>query len=193
MLISTMVLFNRGSSVPENDRLASIAAELQFRSLSRHSSPTEEREEPSYPKGDSSGSSRRSWELRTLINQTKDTVSKQAPIEAVQKSVQLFEERRYREMRRKNIIGQVCDTPKSYDNVMHVGLRKVTFKWQRGNKIGKFVIRSFVRLEEKKKDSFFEGSLRLSFEMLHLRIGKTSVTEIRILKYKIQLHLGFPL
>lgn len=44
MLISTMVLFNRGSSVPENDRLASIAAELQFRSLSRHSSPTEERE-----------------------------------------------------------------------------------------------------------------------------------------------------
>uniref|UniRef100_A0A8B9EY88 Mitogen-activated protein kinase kinase kinase 4 n=1 Tax=Amazona collaria TaxID=241587 RepID=A0A8B9EY88_9PSIT len=61
----------RGSSVPENDRLASIAAELQFRSLSRHSSPTEEREEPSYPKGDSSGSSRRSWELRTLINQTK--------------------------------------------------------------------------------------------------------------------------
>lgn len=76
-----------------------------------------------------------------------DTVSKQAPIEAVQKSVQLFEERRYREMRRKNIIGQVCDTPKSYDNVMHVGLRKVTFKWQRGNKIGKFVTHSFIRLK----------------------------------------------
>ncbi|XP_027702339.1 mitogen-activated protein kinase kinase kinase 4 isoform X2 [Vombatus ursinus] len=127
---------NRGSSVPENDRLASIAAELQFRSLSRHSSPTEEREEPSYPKGDSSGPTRRSWELRTLISQNKDTASKQGPIEAVQKSVRLFEEKRYREMRRKNIIGQVCDTPKSYDNVMHVGLRKVTFKWQRGNKIG---------------------------------------------------------
>ncbi|XP_034284408.1 mitogen-activated protein kinase kinase kinase 4 isoform X5 [Pantherophis guttatus] len=126
----------RGSSVPENDRLASIAAELQFRSLSRHSSPTEEREEPSYPKGDTSGTARRSWELRTLISQTKDTASRQGPMEAVQKSVQLFEEKRYREMRRKNIIGQVCDTPKSYDNVMHVGLRKVTFKWQRGNKIG---------------------------------------------------------
>lgn len=126
----------RGSSVPENDRLASIAAELQFRSLSRHSSPTEERDEPAYPKGDSSGSARRSWELRTLISQTKDSASKQGPIEAIQKSVRLFEEKRYREMRRKNIIGQVCDTPKSYDNVMHVGLRKVTFKWQRGNKIG---------------------------------------------------------
>ncbi|XP_049760962.1 mitogen-activated protein kinase kinase kinase 4 isoform X2 [Elephas maximus indicus] len=126
----------RGSSVPENDRLASIAAELQFRSLSRHSSPTEERDEPAYPKGDSSASARRSWELRTLISQTKDTASKQGPIEAIQKSVRLFEEKRYREMRRKNIIGQVCDTPKSYDNVMHVGLRKVTFKWQRGNKIG---------------------------------------------------------
>ncbi|XP_067416924.1 mitogen-activated protein kinase kinase kinase 4 isoform X3 [Emydura macquarii macquarii] len=126
----------RGSSVPENDRLASIAAELQFRSLSRHSSPTEEREEPLYPKGDLSGSARRSWELRTLINQTKDTASKQGPIDAVQKSVRLFEEKRYREMRRRNIIGQVCDTPKSYDNIMHVGLRKVTFKWQRGNKIG---------------------------------------------------------
>ncbi|KAM9665119.1 mitogen-activated protein kinase kinase kinase 4 isoform 3-T3 [Trichechus inunguis] len=126
----------RGSSVPENDRLASIAAELQFRSLSRHSSPTEERDEPAYPKGDSSASMRRSWELRTLISQTKDTASKQGPIEAIQKSVRLFEEKRYREMRRKNIIGQVCDTPKSYDNVMHVGLRKVTFKWQRGNKIG---------------------------------------------------------
>ncbi|XP_008572827.1 PREDICTED: mitogen-activated protein kinase kinase kinase 4 [Galeopterus variegatus] len=126
----------RGSSVPENDRLASIAAELQFRSLSRHSSPTEERDEPAYPRGDSSLSTRRSWELRTLISQTKDTASKQGPIEAIQKSVRLFEEKRYREMRRKNIIGQVCDTPKSYDNVMHVGLRKVTFKWQRGNKIG---------------------------------------------------------
>ncbi|XP_062980537.1 mitogen-activated protein kinase kinase kinase 4 isoform X3 [Elgaria multicarinata webbii] len=126
----------RGSSVPENDRLASIAAELQFRSLSRHSSPTEEREEPSYPKGDSGGSARRSWELRTLISQTKDTASRQGPMEAVQKSVMVFEEQRYLEMRRKNIIGQVCDTPKSYDNVMHVGLRKVTFKWQRGNKIG---------------------------------------------------------
>ncbi|XP_076782766.1 mitogen-activated protein kinase kinase kinase 4 isoform X2 [Arvicanthis niloticus] len=126
----------RGSSVPENDRLASIAAELQFRSLSRHSSPTEERDEPAYPRSDSSGSTRRSWELRTLISQTKDSASKQGPIEAIQKSVRLFEERRYREMRRKNIIGQVCDTPKSYDNVMHVGLRKVTFKWQRGNKIG---------------------------------------------------------
>ncbi|XP_032693151.1 mitogen-activated protein kinase kinase kinase 4 isoform X3 [Lontra canadensis] len=126
----------RGSSVPENDRLASIAAELQFRSLSRHSSPTEEREEPAYPKGDASGSARRSWELRTLISQSKDSASKQGPIEAIQKSVRLFEEKRYREMRRKNIIGQVCDTPKSYDNVMHVGLRKVTFKWQRGNKIG---------------------------------------------------------
>ncbi|XP_030885066.1 mitogen-activated protein kinase kinase kinase 4 isoform X4 [Leptonychotes weddellii] len=126
----------RGSSVPENDRLASIAAELQFRSLSRHSSPTEERDEPAYPKGDSGGSARRSWELRTLISQTKDSASKQGPIEAIQKSVRLFEEKRYREMRRKNIIGQVCDTPKSYDNVMHVGLRKVTFKWQRGNKIG---------------------------------------------------------
>ncbi|XP_026643139.1 mitogen-activated protein kinase kinase kinase 4 isoform X2 [Microtus ochrogaster] len=126
----------RGSSVPENDRLASIAAELQFRSLSRHSSPTEERDEPAYPRSDSSGSTRRSWELRTLISQTKDSVSRQGPMEAIQKSVRLFEERRYREMRRKNIIGQVCDTPKSYDNIMHVGLRKVTFKWQRGNKIG---------------------------------------------------------
>lgn len=66
-----------------------------------------------------------------------DGASRQGPIEAIQKSVRLFEEKRYREMRRKNIIGQVCDTPKSYDNVMHVGLRKVTFKWQRGNKIGK--------------------------------------------------------
>uniref|UniRef100_A0A8C4YUG6 Mitogen-activated protein kinase kinase kinase 4 n=1 Tax=Gopherus evgoodei TaxID=1825980 RepID=A0A8C4YUG6_9SAUR len=114
----------RGSSVPENERLASIAAELQFRSLSRHSSPTEDREEPLYPKGDLSGSVRR------------NTASKQGPIDAIQKSVRLFEEKRYREMRRKNIIGQVCDTPKSYDNIMHVGLRKVTFKWQRGNKIG---------------------------------------------------------
>lgn len=68
-----------------------------------------------------------------------DSASRQGPMEAVQKSIQLFEEKRYREMRRKNIIGQVCDTPKSYDNVMHVGLRKVTFKWQRGNKIGEYL------------------------------------------------------
>lgn len=76
-----------------------------------------------------------------------DTASKQGPIDAVQKSVRLFEEKRYREMRRRNIIGQVCDTPKSYDNIMHVGLRKVTFKWQRGNKIGKSVIDLSCRLK----------------------------------------------
>ncbi|XP_054990331.1 mitogen-activated protein kinase kinase kinase 4 isoform X1 [Sorex araneus] len=126
----------RGSSVPENDRLASVAAELHFRSLSRHSSPTEERDEPAYPKGDSGAPTRRSWELRTLLSQTKESASRQGPMEAIQKSVRLFEEKRCREMRRRNIIGQVCDTPKSYDNVMHVGLRKVAFKWQRGNKIG---------------------------------------------------------
>lgn len=34
----------RGSSFHENDRLSSVAAELHFKSLSRHSSPTEDRE-----------------------------------------------------------------------------------------------------------------------------------------------------
>ncbi|KAE8602184.1 hypothetical protein XENTR_v10013902 [Xenopus tropicalis] len=126
----------RGSSVPENDRLASVASELQFRSLSRHSSPTEDREEPSYPKGELWGSTRRSWELQTFISQTRDIAARHRPMNAIQESVKQFEDERYRQMRNKNIVGQVCDTPKSYDNVMHVGLRKVTFKWQRGNKIG---------------------------------------------------------
>ncbi|XP_077145274.1 mitogen-activated protein kinase kinase kinase 4 [Ranitomeya variabilis] len=126
----------RGSSVPENDRLSSIASELQFRSLSRHSSPTEERDEPTYPKAEQGGSTRRSWELQNLISQTRDFAARHRPMDAVQKSIMVFEDQRYRQMRKKNIIGQVCDTPKSYDNFMHVGLRKVTFKWQRGNKIG---------------------------------------------------------
>lgn len=38
------LLPHRVSSVHENDRLSSVAAELQFKSLSRHSSPTEDRE-----------------------------------------------------------------------------------------------------------------------------------------------------
>nr|XP_046257495.1 mitogen-activated protein kinase kinase kinase 4 isoform X2 [Scatophagus argus] len=126
----------RGSSFHENDRLSSVAAELHFKSLSRHSSPTEEREEPSYPKGDPNSSARRSWELRTFISQSKDTAARQSPMEAVRRSIRKFEEKRYAMMKQRNIIGQVCHTPKSYDNVMHVGLRKVTFKWQRGNKIG---------------------------------------------------------
>ncbi|XP_064174372.1 mitogen-activated protein kinase kinase kinase 4 isoform X2 [Anguilla rostrata] len=124
----------RGSNLHENDRLSSVAAE--FKSLSRHSSPTEDREEPSYPKGDPSTSARRSWELRTFISQSKDTAARQSPMEAVRRSIRSFEEKRYAIMKQRNIIGQVCHTPKSYDNVMHVGLRKVTFKWQRGNKIG---------------------------------------------------------
>lgn len=57
-------------------------------------------------------------------------------MEAVRRSIRKFEDKRYTVMKQRNIIGQVCHTPKSYDNVMHVGLRKVTFKWQRGNKIG---------------------------------------------------------
>uniref|UniRef100_A0A8C8K5C7 Mitogen-activated protein kinase kinase kinase 4 n=1 Tax=Oncorhynchus tshawytscha TaxID=74940 RepID=A0A8C8K5C7_ONCTS len=121
----------------ENDRLWSVAAEMHFRSLSRHSSPTENREEPSYPKGgEPSSTARRSWELRTFISQSKDTAARQSPMEAVRRSIRSFEDKRYAVMKQRNIIGQVCDTPKSYDNVMHVGLRKVTFKWQRGNKIG---------------------------------------------------------
>ncbi|XP_051507381.1 mitogen-activated protein kinase kinase kinase 4-like isoform X2 [Myxocyprinus asiaticus] len=124
----------RGSSVHENDRLSSVAAE--FKSLSRHSSPTEDREEPSYPKGDPSSTVRRSWELRNFISQSKDTAARQSPMETVRRSIRAFDDKHYTLMRQRNIIGQVCNTPKSYDNVMHVGLRKVTFKWQRGNKIG---------------------------------------------------------
>nr|XP_046210714.1 mitogen-activated protein kinase kinase kinase 4-like isoform X3 [Oncorhynchus gorbuscha] len=127
----------RGTNLQENDRLWSVAAEMHFRSLSRHSSPTENREEPSYPKGgEPSSTARRSWELRTFISQSKDTAARQSPMEAVRHSIRSFEDKRYAVMKQRNIIGQVCDTPKSYDNVMHVGLRKVTFKWQRGNKIG---------------------------------------------------------
>lgn len=59
-------------------------------------------------------------------------------MEAVWRSVRIFDDKHYALMRQRNIIGQVCNTPKSYDNVMHVGLRKVTFKWQRGNKIGQW-------------------------------------------------------
>ncbi|XP_055018798.1 mitogen-activated protein kinase kinase kinase 4 isoform X2 [Boleophthalmus pectinirostris] len=120
------------SSFHENDRVSSVAAELQFKSISRHSSPTEDREEPSYPRGDPTVV-RRSWELRTCI---KDAAARQCPMENVRRSIRKFEEKRYAVLKQRNIIGQVCHTPKSYDNVMHVGLRKVTFKWQRGNKIG---------------------------------------------------------
>lgn len=42
VLMSSLVY--RSSSAHENDRLSSVAAELQFKSLSRHSSPTEDRE-----------------------------------------------------------------------------------------------------------------------------------------------------
>uniref|UniRef100_A0A671SHM2 Mitogen-activated protein kinase kinase kinase 4 n=1 Tax=Sinocyclocheilus anshuiensis TaxID=1608454 RepID=A0A671SHM2_9TELE len=132
----TTLLPHRVSSVHENDRLSSVAAELQFKSLSRHSSPTEDREEPSYPKADPSSTARRSWELRNFISQSKDTAARQSPMEAVWRSIRIFDDKHYVLMRQRNIIGQVCNTPKSYDNVMHVGLRKVTFKWQRGNKIG---------------------------------------------------------
>uniref|UniRef100_A0A3B4B7G2 Mitogen-activated protein kinase kinase kinase 4 n=1 Tax=Periophthalmus magnuspinnatus TaxID=409849 RepID=A0A3B4B7G2_9GOBI len=117
------------SSFHENDRVSSVAAELQFKSISRHSSPTEDRE-PSYPRGDPT-IVRRSWELRTCIK----AAARQCPMETVRRSIRKFEEKRYAVLKQRNIIGQVCHTPKSYDNVMHVGLRKVTFKWQRGNKI----------------------------------------------------------
>lgn len=69
-----------------------------------------------------------------------DAAARQSPMEAVRRSIRKFEENRYAVMKQRNIIGQVCHTPKSYDNVMHVGLRKVTFKWQRGNKIGSYCL-----------------------------------------------------
>ncbi|KAJ8396075.1 hypothetical protein AAFF_G00026070 [Aldrovandia affinis] len=126
----------RGSNPQETERLSSVAMDLQFRSLSRHSSPTEEREEPSYPKGDHNTTACRSWELRALINQPRDPLARRSPMGAVRRSIQTFEERRYGALRQRNIIGQVCHTPKSSHSVMHAGLRKVTFKWQRGNNIG---------------------------------------------------------
>lgn len=67
-------------------------------------------------------------------------------MEAVRRSIRKFEDKRYAVMKQRNIIGQVCHTPKSYDNVMHVGLRKVTFKWQRGNKIGMTFVWMWVML-----------------------------------------------
>ncbi|CAB1343885.1 unnamed protein product, partial [Coregonus sp. 'balchen'] len=116
----------RGTNLQENDKLWSVAAELQFRSLSRHSSPTENREEPSYPKGgDPSSTARRSWELRTFISQSKDTAARQSPMEAVRRSIKSFEDKRYAVMKQRNIIGQACHTPKSYDNVMHGQYGKV--------------------------------------------------------------------
>lgn len=69
-----------------------------------------------------------------------DAAARQSPMEAVRRSIHKFEDNRYAVMKQRNIIGQVCHTPKSYDNVMHVGLRKVTFKWQRGNKIGAYCL-----------------------------------------------------
>lgn len=71
-----------------------------------------------------------------FLSLVSDTAARQSPMEAIRRSVRKLEEKRYAVMVQRNIIGQVCHTPKSYDNVMHVGLRKVTFKWQRGNKIG---------------------------------------------------------
>lgn len=73
-----------------------------------------------------------------------DTAARQSPMEAVRLSIRKFEEKRYAVMKQRNIIGQVCHTPKSYDNVMQVGLRKVTFKWQRGNKIGTTLVWLFL-------------------------------------------------
>lgn len=76
-----------------------------------------------------------------------DAAARQSPMEAVRRSIRKFEDNRYAVMKQRNIIGQVCHTPKSYDNVMHVGLRKVTFKWQRGNKIGAhFLTITWVRM-----------------------------------------------
>lgn len=71
-----------------------------------------------------------------FLTPISDTAARQSPMESVRRSIRKFEDKRYAVMKQRNIIGQVCHTPKSYDNVMHVGLRKVTFKWQRGNKIG---------------------------------------------------------
>lgn len=72
--------------------------------------------------------------------------ARQSPLEAVRRSILNFDEKHYALMRQRNIIGQVCNTPKSYDNVMHVGLRKVTFKWQRGNKIGEWTVNNSVHM-----------------------------------------------
>lgn len=74
--------------------------------------------------------------LPVVLTLVSDIAARQSPLEAVRRSIRKLEEKRYAVMKQRNIIGQVCHTPKSYDNVMHVGLRKVTFKWQRGNKIG---------------------------------------------------------
>lgn len=43
-MFNVMFSISRVSTGHENDRLSSVAAELQFKSLSRHSSPTEDRE-----------------------------------------------------------------------------------------------------------------------------------------------------
>ncbi|CAN0348728.1 unnamed protein product [Lampetra planeri] len=127
-------------SLSEGDRLSSLSCE-PFKSLSRHSSPTEEREEPSFPRGEplvvaTSTPVRRSWELTGFVNEAKEESSRCGRMERVRKAMARFEQKLDAQSQRRRVVGRVCSTPHAINNLMHVGLRKVTFKWQRGNKIG---------------------------------------------------------
>uniref|UniRef100_A0A3Q3G8G8 Mitogen-activated protein kinase kinase kinase N-terminal domain-containing protein n=1 Tax=Labrus bergylta TaxID=56723 RepID=A0A3Q3G8G8_9LABR len=125
----------RGSSYHENDRLSTVAAELHFKSLSRHSSPTEDREEPSYPKSDPNSAARRSWELRTFISQSKDTAARQSPMEAVRRSIRKFEDKRYAVMKQRNIIAK-CATRQSPTITSCTSTQEGDLQVAEGNKIG---------------------------------------------------------
>uniref|UniRef100_UPI00358DF201 mitogen-activated protein kinase kinase kinase 4 n=1 Tax=Myxine glutinosa TaxID=7769 RepID=UPI00358DF201 len=131
----------RVQSLSDGDRV--LTSDLHFRS--RHSSPTDDNEDLTFGQSDSlpSGSlpslstpNCRSWELLTTVSQAREEIRRNNHMTRVRRAVQRFQHDQDLKLRSRQVIGRVCDNPQSAPSTMHVGLRKVTFKWQRGNKIG---------------------------------------------------------
>uniref|UniRef100_A0A8C4QGK0 Mitogen-activated protein kinase kinase kinase 4 n=1 Tax=Eptatretus burgeri TaxID=7764 RepID=A0A8C4QGK0_EPTBU len=131
----------RMQSLSDGDRIST--SDLHFRS--RHSSPTDDNEDLTFGHSDSlpSGSlpslstpNRRSWELLSTVSQAREEIRRNNHMTRVRRAVLRFQQEQDVKLRSRQVIGRVCDNPHSAPSTMHVGLRKVTFKWQRGNKIG---------------------------------------------------------
>ncbi|XP_038048070.1 mitogen-activated protein kinase kinase kinase 4-like isoform X1 [Patiria miniata] len=104
------------------------------------SSPTEDMSEPSYPKRPTTSplsppQSSLTRMFRSISKDSAESLSKMDRWQRIRSKLQQLDEQRNKKLQDLQMIGMVSDRH-SHNEVVNINCKKVTFRWQRGRKIG---------------------------------------------------------
>ncbi|XP_071800919.1 mitogen-activated protein kinase kinase kinase 4-like [Asterias amurensis] len=131
------------SPVPFIDHLQSTSTE-RYMSLVPNNSPTEDKQEPSYPKYEKRPSpcplsppqaASVARMFRCISKDSSESLTKLDRWSRVRGKLQKLDEQRTKKLQDLQMIGRLSDR-RSNNEVVNINCKKVTFSWQRGRKIG---------------------------------------------------------